>query len=200
MEHKMINFEDNISLVGKVYQNYYARFKWLKEDLIQVGSIGLWRACKSFNEEKNTCFSTYAFKCIKNEMAMLLRKECKHYEYCVELDILQDGSYDKYLIDTKARNEQEGACELELSLKDLYMKDLLLDYANGGTIASLSKKYNMGKDKTSKILKRDIEIFRRSVAGEISDEERTIRQIVKSWHNNNGNNACGRDNILDRCC
>lgn len=47
------------------------------EDLFSIGWIGLLKAASTFNCEKNTKFSTYASKCIENEILMFLRHERK---------------------------------------------------------------------------------------------------------------------------
>lgn len=44
------------------------------EDTQQIGRIGLWRACLTFVRTGKSKFSTYACKCIKNEILMQVRK------------------------------------------------------------------------------------------------------------------------------
>ena len=44
------------------------------EDLISIGTIGLIKAVKSFNPDKNIKLATYASRCIENEILMVLRK------------------------------------------------------------------------------------------------------------------------------
>lgn len=56
--------------------NKYFRTDRDKEDLIQEGFVGLLKASKSWNE-KNAAFSTFAMKCILNEMLMFCRKRKK---------------------------------------------------------------------------------------------------------------------------
>ena len=48
------------------------------DDLISVGSIGLIKAINSFEYGKGTQLSTYAARCIENEILMLLRLNKKH--------------------------------------------------------------------------------------------------------------------------
>lgn len=48
------------------------------EDIISIGTIGLVKAAISFNESKKIKFSTYACRCIYNEIANYFRKENKH--------------------------------------------------------------------------------------------------------------------------
>ena len=44
------------------------------EDLISIGTIGLIKAIRSFNADKNIKLATYASRCIENEILMHLRK------------------------------------------------------------------------------------------------------------------------------
>ena len=47
------------------------------EDLVSIGAIGLIKAVKSYNYEKNIKLATYASRCIENEILMHLRKVVK---------------------------------------------------------------------------------------------------------------------------
>lgn len=44
------------------------------EDLVSIGTIGLMKAVKTFDPEKNIKLATYASRCIENEILMHLRK------------------------------------------------------------------------------------------------------------------------------
>jgi RNA polymerase sporulation-specific sigma factor len=44
------------------------------EDLVSIGTIGLMKAVKTFNPQKNIKLATYASRCIENEILMYLRK------------------------------------------------------------------------------------------------------------------------------
>ncbi len=46
----------------------------MADDLISIGSIGLIKAIKTFNSDKNIKLATYASRCIENEILMFLRK------------------------------------------------------------------------------------------------------------------------------
>ncbi len=66
----------NLRLVAHIVKKYNGSGE--AEDLISVGSIGLIKAINTFNLEKNTQLSTYAARCIENEILMLLRMNKKH--------------------------------------------------------------------------------------------------------------------------
>ena len=44
------------------------------EDLVSIGTIGLMKAVKTFDPDKNIKLATYASRCIENEILMFLRK------------------------------------------------------------------------------------------------------------------------------
>lgn len=46
----------------------------MTEDLVSIGSIGLIKAIRTFNADKNIKLATYASRCIENEILMYLRK------------------------------------------------------------------------------------------------------------------------------
>lgn len=65
--------EHNLRLVAYIVRKNYADSRE-QEDLISIGSIGLIRAAQTFNAEKAINFSTYAGKCIDNQIKMHFRK------------------------------------------------------------------------------------------------------------------------------
>lgn len=56
------------------------------DDLISVGSIGLLKAIRGFDEGRNIKFSTYATTCIQNEM----KRELKRFNSHISLELLSD--------------------------------------------------------------------------------------------------------------
>lgn len=68
--------EDNMKLVYHVISTYYPTFV-NNEDLQQTGMVGLCKAADTWDESKST-FSTYACKCILNEIRMEFRRSRKH--------------------------------------------------------------------------------------------------------------------------
>ena len=64
--------EDNLGLVKFMVRKYYPDFIADDDDVIQSGNIGLFKAAKTWDETKGK-FSTYASKCIKNEVHTYLR-------------------------------------------------------------------------------------------------------------------------------
>ena len=63
----------NLRLVAHVAKKYYAA-PGDQEDLISIGTIGLIKAVDSYDASRKARFSTYASRCIENEMRMHLRR------------------------------------------------------------------------------------------------------------------------------
>ena len=75
------------------------------EDMVSIGMIGLIKAAITFDESKKFAFSSYASKCIKNEILMLYRKEKKHEndisfnEPIVNQSVKQELTYESIIED-----------------------------------------------------------------------------------------------------
>lgn len=68
---------NNMNLVYYCVHKYYQ--SWCKdEDIIQTGMEGLCKAAATWDESKSK-FSTYAVRCIRNEINMYFRRNRKHY-------------------------------------------------------------------------------------------------------------------------
>ena len=76
LEAKNILIERNLRLVAHIVKKYQGLDEDL-DDLISIGTIGLIKAVSTFNTEKATRLSTYAARCIDNELLMLLRSRKK---------------------------------------------------------------------------------------------------------------------------
>lgn len=69
--------EDNMNLVYSYVSKYYPTYLQ-DEDIIQCGMLGLCKAAEAWDETQSK-FSTFAFKCIGNEIRYEFRKRAKHY-------------------------------------------------------------------------------------------------------------------------
>lgn len=66
----------NLRLVAHVVKKYNNAGE--ADDLISVGSIGLIKGIETFSPEKGCQLTTYAAKCIENEILMYIRANKKH--------------------------------------------------------------------------------------------------------------------------
>lgn len=83
--------EHNLRLVAHVVRKYETSGEDM-EDLISIGTIGLIKAIKTYNEERGVRLATYAARCIENEVLMHLRNIKKLKK---EVSIYDPIGYDK---------------------------------------------------------------------------------------------------------
>lgn len=76
LEARRLLIEKNIRLVFYVVLHRFNNI-YDKEDLVSIGSIGLIKAIDNYNVSKNIKLSTYACKCIYNEICDYIRKNAK---------------------------------------------------------------------------------------------------------------------------
>ncbi len=74
---KDILIERNLRLVAHVVKKYQGLEEDL-DDLISIGTIGLIKAVTTFDTAKSNRLSTYAARCIDNELLMMLRMRKKY--------------------------------------------------------------------------------------------------------------------------
>ena len=79
-------FEDNKNLVYYLISHKYAVEFRDYEDLCQIGFLALHKAVLTYDAGKNYTFSTYAAKCIMNEIGMFYRKENKRRAHVISLE------------------------------------------------------------------------------------------------------------------
>ena len=68
--------ERNLRLVAHIVKKYQGAPEEM-DDLISIGTIGLIKAIHTFDAQKASRLSTYAARCIDNELLMLLRSKKK---------------------------------------------------------------------------------------------------------------------------
>lgn len=68
--------EHNLRLVAHIIKKYYANSND-QDDLISIGTIGLIKAVNTFDSSKGIRLSSYAARCIENEVLMFFRSSKK---------------------------------------------------------------------------------------------------------------------------
>ena len=68
--------EHNLRLVAHIIKKYYG-VQTEQDDLVSIGSIGLIKAIDTFKPDKNIRLSSYASRCIENEILMHFRSAKK---------------------------------------------------------------------------------------------------------------------------
>lgn len=106
----------NLRLVAHIVKKYTNSLE--ADDLLSVGTIGLIKAVDTFDSEKSVQFSTYAARCINNEILMLIRSNKKH-KNVVSLNSLTtncDEDKDLELIDVLSTDDDEVFTQVENNL------------------------------------------------------------------------------------
>lgn len=91
LEAKNILIERNLRLVAHVVKKYQGTDVEM-DDLISIGTIGLIKAISTFDSCKSVRLSTYAARCIDNELLMFLRSRRK---YSKEVSLYEPIGTDK---------------------------------------------------------------------------------------------------------
>ena len=181
-EAKQILIERNLRLVvyiARKFENTGINI----EDLISIGTIGLIKAINTFQYGKNTQFSTYAARCIENEILMLLRVNKKHSavmslneclgkdkegnEICV-MDIVQNEGCD--VIESVENNIlTEKLLEIIKNvLSDREYEIICLRYGIGSrpayTQREIAKMLGISRSYISRLEKKAIDIMREYVS------------------------------------
>lgn len=128
---KEILIERNLRIVffaARKYAGPGAEF----EDLMSIGSIGLIKAANTFDPEKNVRFSTYASRCVKNEMLMYLRRESNVEIVPFEEQMCDDDAIDIVWEETERRIDRARIEELTALLPEKQRKIAILRFGLKG--------------------------------------------------------------------
>lgn len=110
----------NLRLVAHIAKKYYAQ-PGDQDDLISIGTIGLIKAVNTFDHTRKARFSTYASKCIENELRMQFRQSRKTSGTVSLQDCIENGKDGTTL--TVADAVQDPFCmEVEVEREDAAAK------------------------------------------------------------------------------
>lgn len=176
--------ERNLRLVAHIAKKY-ENTNVDQDDLISIGTIGLIKAIDSYNFDKKTKITTYAARCIENEILMYFRANKKNNSTISLNDSIgmdKDGN-EINLMDI-IEDKTPEICEL------LHNKDNI-DKLNGylKTLTSREKEiiikryglYNQ-KEQTQKMIAKEMKISRSYVS---RIEKRALTKILRSYMKNN---------------
>ena len=78
--------EENMGLVISIVNRFNPKNTTERDDFIQAGRIGLWKAIEKFCESRGTKFSPYAWNPIRWEIMKEIRSAMKHKHVSLNLD------------------------------------------------------------------------------------------------------------------
>jgi RNA polymerase sporulation-specific sigma factor len=131
-EARNLLIERNLRLVAHIAKKYMST-NVDQEDLISIGTIGLIKGINSFNTEKGNKLSTYASRCIDNEILMYLRATKKlGAEVYLNEPIGKDKDDNIVTLQEVLENDErniEEEVDIKIKIKLLYekMKEILKD-------------------------------------------------------------------------
>ncbi|MCI8498841.1 MAG: RNA polymerase sporulation sigma factor SigK [Bacilli bacterium] len=175
--------EHNLRLVAHIVKKFDAKGS-MTDDLISIGTIGLIKGIDSYKPGKNTKITTYAARCVQNEILMYYRSNKKTTG---DVSLSDSIGYDKEgnevsLIDV-LKDESEDILD---ELHNLELLDKLNDYM--GSLSSrekmiLERRYGLNntKEQTQKEISKDLKISRSYVS---RIEKRALTKILKEFLKN----------------
>lgn len=170
--------EHNLRLVAHIIKKYYATSAD-HDDLVSIGTIGLIKAINTFKADKNIRLSSYASRCIENEILMYFRnnrKSSQDVSLNETIDTDKDGN-SLTLIDVLSV-DYDFADDLDLKLKSQKLNEyinselderekqvIVLRYGLNGrnplTQREVAAKLRISRSYISRIEKKALHLLRR---------------------------------------
>lgn len=129
--------EHNLRLVAHIVKKYDSKNEDT-DDLISIGTIGLIKGVDSYSKKKNTRLTTYAARCIENEVLMHFRNNKKRSK---DISINESVGFDK-----------EGNEITILDILKTPAPDFALDIHKEDNIADLKQYFNVLTDREKEII------------------------------------------------
>ncbi len=175
--------EHNLRLVAHIVKKFDSKGN-MTDDLISIGTIGLIKGIDSYSPEKNTKITTYAARCVQNEILMHFRATKKTNG---DVSLSDSIGYDKEgnevsLIDV-IKDESEDIVE-ELHLQDLITKlEKYLNILTPRERKILEKRYGLNNqdEETQKEIAKKMKISRSYVS---RIEKRALTKILREFLKN----------------
>ena len=129
--------EHNLRLVAHIVKKYDSKNEDT-DDLISIGTIGLIKGVDSYSKKKNTRLTTYAARCIENEILMYFRNNKKRSK---DISINESVGFDK-----------EGNEITILDILKTPAPDFALDIHKEDNIADLKIYFSVLTDREKEII------------------------------------------------
>lgn len=183
MEARNFLIERNLRLVAHIVKKFENIDKDV-DDLISIGTIGLIKGIDSFSSSKKTRITTYAARCIENEILMYFRSN-KKYANDISLNdyigLDKDGNEISLLDVTPTFDD-----DIELKVHNQENKKALLKYIgilNPREKEIIVKRYGLGENDeyTQKEIAKEMKISRSYVS---RIEKRALTKLFRQFAKN----------------
>lgn len=179
--------EHNLRLVAHIVKKYDNKNEDT-DDLISIGTIGLIKGVDSYSKKKNTRLTTYAARCIENEILMHFRNNKKRSK---DISINDSIGFDK-----------EGNEITILDILKTPAPDFALDIHKEDNIADLKTYFTVLTDREKEIIQQryglnnNNEITQKEIAKKLGIsrsyvsriEKRALTKILREFMKNNKDN------------
>lgn len=155
-------FNQNVKLAYKIawsYRSCGVEF----EDVKQMCLLGLWKAVKTFKNDKGVIFATYAVRVMQNEVNQYLRKNKKYLNNKSLSDKIKENIFLEDIIPNEKNEieQKEEAIDSEKYLERIYknvktdkQKRVITMYINGSTQKKIGEKLGISQPQVSRIIKK----------------------------------------------
>ena len=162
--------EHNLRLVAHIVKKYDNKSNDT-DDLISIGTIGLIKGVDSYSKSHNTRLTTYAARCIENEILMYYRNNKKHSK---DISISEPVGFDK-----------EGNEITILDILKTDKPDFALDIHKENNIKNLKKYFNVLTEREKEIvikrygLNNEDELTQKDIAKKLGISRSYVSRIEK---------------------
>ncbi len=162
-EARRILIEYNLRLVAHIVKKYQSAEDDM-EELISIGTIGLIKAVNTFDHEKARRLSTYAARCVENEILMYMRTKKKYMRetsYYEPIGTDKEGN-EIQLLDIMESGDPEAMEQIQLKDDSLKVYHLLEECLGERERAVLIMRYGLygGREYTQREIAEKLGISR----------------------------------------
>ena len=163
--------EHNLRLVAHIVKKFDTKGK-ITDDLISIGTIGLIKGIDTYKPSKNTKITTYAARCIQNEILMYFRSNKKTN---TDVSLNDSIGYDK---EGNEINLIDVIKDTEVDMVDKLLKKLSILTPRERSI--IEKRYGLNnvKEQTQKEIAKEMGISRSYVS---RIEKRALIKMLKEF-------------------
>lgn len=185
----------NIKLVLYRVLEKFKNYDYDKQELVSVGIIGLEKAVITFNIEKNIKFSTYASRCIDNEISNFLYKLEKfkkatnddnllncfdNYEQYFENILIDDTDFESKIIENEIHGKIREIVK-ELPQREKEMITLYFGFNNTERLLQkdIARIFNLSQAQVCRLLSKSVRFIAQSLSDEGLIELNNSSKILK---------------------
>ena len=170
---------DNLGLVHAIVRRFEKRGHD-REELFQIGCIGLIKAINTFNPVKNIKLATYASRCIENEILMYLRRNSKtRMEVSIDepLNVDWDGN-ELLLSDILGTDDDVISRDIENETEKSLL-NMAIDRLNPREQKIIQLRYGIGREDGEELTQKEVADMLGISQSYISRLEKKIMQRLR---------------------